>query len=153
MIYGIADYSTTLTSKYYVFSSLIYGTLSSHYTTHTHSSRYWIEEFKFDGFRFDGVTSMLYYHHGLGTGFGGGYEDYFGSQVDGDAINYLMVANYSLKRIYPETLTIAEGTYSFYTVKLTTSQMYLVCPHYVVLFLKVVLDLITVLVWPSPICG
>ena len=71
--------------------------------------RYWIEEYKFDGFRFDGVTSMLYFHHGLGTGFGGGYDDYFGSQVDLDAVNYLMVANYCLKSLFPNVTTIAEG--------------------------------------------
>lgn len=29
--------------------------------------RYFMEEFKFDGFRFDGVTSILYTHHGIGT--------------------------------------------------------------------------------------
>ena len=28
--------------------------------------RYWLDEFKVDGFRFDGVTSMLYRHHGMG---------------------------------------------------------------------------------------
>ena len=71
--------------------------------------RYWIEVYQFDGFRFDGVTSMLYYHHGLGTGFGGGYDDYFGSQVDLDAVNYLMVANYCLKSLFPNVTTIAEG--------------------------------------------
>ena len=36
--------------------------------------RWWIEEFGFDGFRFDGVTSMLYHHHGIGTGFSGDYS-------------------------------------------------------------------------------
>ncbi|KAJ3258403.1 alpha-1,4-glucan branching enzyme [Boothiomyces macroporosus] len=70
--------------------------------------RYWIEEYKFDGFRFDGVTSMLYHHHGLGTAFGGGYNDYFGEQVDLDAVNYLMVANYMLKTLFPHVTTIAE---------------------------------------------
>ena len=27
--------------------------------------RYWLDEFHLDGFRFDGVTSMLYFDHGL----------------------------------------------------------------------------------------
>ena len=39
--------------------------------------RYWIEEMGFDGFRFDGVTSMLYHHHGINVGFSGGYHEYF----------------------------------------------------------------------------
>jgi 1,4-alpha-glucan branching enzyme len=69
--------------------------------------RYWTDEFGFDGFRFDGVTSMLYHHHGLGTGFGG-YDDYFGSAVDQDSVNYLMLANYILKTIHPDLITIAE---------------------------------------------
>lgn len=29
------------------------------------NARWWLEEYKFDGFRFDGVTSMMYTHHGL----------------------------------------------------------------------------------------
>lgn len=74
--------------------------------------RYWIEEFKFDGFRFDGVTSMLYHHHGLGNGFDGGYDDYFGDQVDLDAINYMMLSNHMLKSLYPHTTTIAEGLFT-----------------------------------------
>lgn len=54
--------------------------------------RYWLEEFRFDGFRFDGVTSMLYLHHGIGRVFGG-YEDYYDGAVDIDACVYLMLAN------------------------------------------------------------
>jgi 1,4-alpha-glucan branching enzyme len=46
---------------------------------------------QFDGFRFDGVTSMLYSHHGIGTGFSGGYHEYFGPAVDSDAQVYLML--------------------------------------------------------------
>ncbi|RFU33406.1 hypothetical protein B7463_g2915, partial [Scytalidium lignicola] len=64
--------------------------------------------YQFDGFRFDGVTSMLYLHHGIGTGFSGGYHEYFGPAVDDDAVAYLMLANEMLHQFYPETITIAE---------------------------------------------
>src|SRR5207247_6660521 len=49
--------------------------------------RYWLEEFRFDGFRFDGVTSMIYMDHGLGRGFSS-YDDYFSENVDPDALTY-----------------------------------------------------------------
>lgn len=70
--------------------------------------RFWMEEYQFDGFRFDGVTSMLYTHHGIGTGFSGGYHEYFGPSVDEDAVVYLMLANEMLHDIYPNCITIAE---------------------------------------------
>ncbi|PKK32399.1 glucan (1,4-alpha-), branching enzyme 1 [Columba livia] len=70
--------------------------------------RMWIEEYRFDGFRFDGVTSMLYHHHGIGTGFSGDYNEYFGLHVDEDALCYLMLANHMIKFLHPECITIAE---------------------------------------------
>ncbi|KAL6251544.1 alpha-1,4-glucan branching enzyme [Rhinocladiella similis] len=70
--------------------------------------RFWMEEYQFDGFRFDGVTSMLYTHHGIGTGFSGGYHEYFGPSVDEDGVVYLMLANEMLHNIYPNCITIAE---------------------------------------------
>lgn len=70
--------------------------------------RFWMEEYNFDGFRFDGVTSMLYTHHGIGTGFSGGYHEYFGPGVDEDGVVYLMIANELLHTIYPDSITIAE---------------------------------------------
>lgn len=70
--------------------------------------RWWMEEYNFDGFRFDGVTSMMYLHHGIGTGFSGGYHEYFGPGVDLEAVAYLMMANIMLHKLYPGVITIAE---------------------------------------------
>nr|OQO16776.1 1,4-alpha-glucan-branching enzyme [Rachicladosporium sp. CCFEE 5018] len=70
--------------------------------------RFWMEEYNFDGFRFDGVTSMLYTHHGIGTGFSGGYHEYYGPDVDEDGVVYLMIANEMLHNLYPSCITIAE---------------------------------------------
>lgn len=70
--------------------------------------RFWMDEYQFDGFRFDGVTSMLYTHHGIGTGFSGGYHEYFGAGVDEEAVVYLMLANEMLHQLYPETISVAE---------------------------------------------
>ena len=69
--------------------------------------RYWLEEYRFDGMRFDGVTSMLYLDHGLGKAFCS-YDDYFGPNVDEDAVAYLKMANDLAHRIRPETITISE---------------------------------------------
>jgi len=69
--------------------------------------RYWLEEFRFDGFRFDGVTSMLYLDHGLSRDFTH-YEMYFDGQQDEDAIHYLMLANRLIKQVNPGSITIAE---------------------------------------------
>lgn len=69
--------------------------------------RYWLEEFRVDGFRFDGVTSMLYHDHGLGKAFTG-YDDYFGGNVDMDAVAYLTLANELAHEVTPDCLTVAE---------------------------------------------
>ncbi len=69
--------------------------------------KYWLEEFHFDGFRFDGVTSMLYYSHGLGEAFGG-YGDYFNGHQDDNAICYLTLANTLIHEVNPHAITIAE---------------------------------------------
>ena len=69
--------------------------------------KYWLTEFHFDGFRFDGVTSMLYYSHGLGESFGG-YGDYFNGHQDDNAICYLTLANLLIHEVNPNAITIAE---------------------------------------------
>ncbi|EST09425.1 Glycoside hydrolase, family 13, N-terminal [Kalmanozyma brasiliensis GHG001] len=69
---------------------------------------FWMDEYGFDGFRFDGVTSMLYTHHGIGTGFSGGYHEYFGPSVDVEAVVYLMLANRLIHDVNPSAITIAE---------------------------------------------
>lgn len=69
--------------------------------------KYWMQEYNLDGFRFDGVTSMLYYDHGLGRDFNG-YGDYFNGGADEDAQVYLALANKLVREIYPQAVTIAE---------------------------------------------
>ncbi len=69
--------------------------------------RYWMEEFRFDGFRFDGVTSMIYYDHGLEKNFTD-YDEYFNGQQDEDALTYLFLANKMIHQIRPGAITIAE---------------------------------------------
>ena len=71
------------------------------------NARYWLEEYRFDGFRFDGITSMLYLDHGLGRSFAS-YEDYFGQGVDEDAVTYLKLANQLVHTLRPDAVTIAE---------------------------------------------
>ncbi|HEY8991097.1 MAG TPA: alpha amylase C-terminal domain-containing protein, partial [Luteolibacter sp.] len=68
--------------------------------------RWWIEEFRFDGFRFDGVTSMLY--HSRGAKSFGSYDDYFGGDADGDAILYLQLATTLAEQLKPGALLVAE---------------------------------------------
>ncbi len=69
--------------------------------------KYWLEEYHFDGFRFDGVTSMLYYNHGLGQAFGS-YGDYYNGGQDTNAITYLTLANKLIHEVNKHAITIAE---------------------------------------------
>ncbi|MCL2501774.1 MAG: alpha amylase C-terminal domain-containing protein [Bacteroidales bacterium] len=69
--------------------------------------KFWMEEYRFDGFRFDGVTSMMYYDHGLGRDFGS-YDSYFDGSQDEDAIIYLTLANRLVRERNAQAFTIAE---------------------------------------------
>ena len=69
--------------------------------------KYWMEEYHLDGFRFDGVTSMIYWDHGLGKDFGN-YSLYFDNGVDENAITYLALANMLIHELNPNAITIAE---------------------------------------------
>ena len=69
--------------------------------------KYWLTEYNFDGFRYDGVTSMLYYSHGLGEDFTS-YGDYFNGHQDDNAITYLTLSNILIHDIKKQAITIAE---------------------------------------------
>ena len=69
--------------------------------------KFWMEEYHIDGFRFDGVTSMIYLDHGLGRDFTD-YSCYFDGGQDEDALTYLGLANILVKEMNPKAITIAE---------------------------------------------
>lgn len=69
--------------------------------------RFWLDEYNIDGFRFDGVTSMIYQHHGLEKSFTN-YTDYYKDDVNKDALTYLKLANQLVHQIRPDAITIAE---------------------------------------------
>ncbi len=74
--------------------------------------RWWLDEYRIDGFRFDGVTSMIYHDHGLGKSFTS-YDDYFRDNVDKDALAYLRLANETIHSVHPDATTIAEEMSGF----------------------------------------
>ena len=69
--------------------------------------KFWMEEYHIDGFRFDGVTSMLYWDHGLEKAFVG-YDNYFNQGVDENAVAYLALANILIHEMNDDAFTIAE---------------------------------------------
>ena len=69
--------------------------------------KFWMEEYHFDGFRFDGVTSMIYHNHGLGVSFTD-YSKYFSLNTDTEAITYLQLANALIREVNSNAITIAE---------------------------------------------
>ena len=74
--------------------------------------RWWLDEYNIDGFRFDGVTSMIYHDHGLGKSFTS-YDDYFRDNVDKDVLAYLILANETIHAVRPDATTIAEEMSGF----------------------------------------
>ena len=69
--------------------------------------KFWMEEYHFDGFRFDGITSMIYHDHGLGTDFNSN-DRYFSLNTHTEAITYLQLANELIRQVNPDAITIAE---------------------------------------------
>ena len=69
--------------------------------------KFWLTEYHFDGFRFDGITSMLYHDHGLGTDFNDNSK-YFSYNTHTEAITYLQLANELIRQVKPDAITIAE---------------------------------------------
>ena len=83
---------------------------------------YYSEKYRFDGFRFDGITSILYRNHGIRYSFSGDYHEYFGDNFDEDGGVYLMLANKLLHQINPESITIAEDVSGMPGLCLTVDQ-------------------------------
>ncbi len=83
--------------------------------------RFWLDEYRVDGFRFDGITSMLYLHHGFGKAFTS-YDDYFDANVDEDALVYLAVANKVIHEVKPQAITIAEDVSGMPGLALSTEE-------------------------------
>lgn len=80
--------------------------------------KWWLTEYQFDGFRFDGITSMLYHSHGIGKGYTGGYHEYFGPDADIDSHIYLMLSNDLIHSIVPSAVTVAEDVSGMPTIGL-----------------------------------
>jgi len=83
--------------------------------------RFWLDVYKFDGFRFDGVTAMILHNRSVGD-LPNDYPGYFGPEIDGDALRYLTLANDMLHEIYPNVITIAEDATGFACLCRPTSE-------------------------------
>ncbi|CAK8544033.1 unnamed protein product [Lathyrus sativus] len=84
------------------------------------NARWWLDEYKFDGFRFDGVTSMMYTHHGLQVSFTGNFSEYFGLATDVEAVVYMMLVNDLIHGLFPEAVSIGEDVSGMPTFCLPT---------------------------------
>lgn len=100
--------------------------------------KYWLSEYHLDGFRFDGVTSMLYRDHGLGEPFDRDSR-YFSHNVDGEAVVYLQLANELIREVNPAAVTLAEDVSGMPGIG---------CPCQ-----RAAWALPTGWVWASPTCG
>ena len=69
--------------------------------------KFWIDQYHIDGFRFDGITSMMYHHHGDFIDFDH-YDKYFVDGIDWDSLKYLQLANELVHQLKPNAITIAE---------------------------------------------
>ena len=69
--------------------------------------KFWQTEYHFDGFRFDGVTSMIYHDHGMGSAFTN-YDMYFNMNTDLESLNYLQLANELIHEVNPNATTVSE---------------------------------------------
>lgn len=85
------------------------------------NARYFLEEYHIDGFRFDGVTSMIFHDHGLGSGIGS-YDDYYTDNINRDALMYLKNVNDLIHQINPQAITIAEEVSGFPGLAAPTSE-------------------------------
>ena len=83
--------------------------------------KFWLDEYHFDGFRFDGVTSILYHNHGLGVNFNP-YDQYFSSNTDMSGLTYLQMASALAKEIKPDCFLIAEDMSGLPGMALPVSQ-------------------------------
>jgi 1,4-alpha-glucan branching enzyme len=74
--------------------------------------RYWLEEFRVDGFRFDAVGNMIYADHGVDDDFSHVGRCFYGGnglpRADENGELYLCLANALIRRIRPQALSIAE---------------------------------------------
>jgi hypothetical protein len=103
-VFALCSYDLFIRSLFIIsFISFHYKSLYSHATHHPLPP-----PTRFDGFRFDGVTSMLYHHHGIDRGFSGNYSEYFSPATNVDAVVYLMLANELAHALVPSAITIAE---------------------------------------------
>lgn len=78
---------------------------------------------RFDGFRFDGVTSMLYWHHGINMAFSGSYNEYFSPATNVDAVVYLMLANDLIHKLLPQVRLLRSAPHAMFARRQLTGML------------------------------